>query len=147
MIVTLKTLWVFSLWTEGKIFCFPFHICPQVILGYHCSDEESRVQPRSVLFFGVWSQDLSPDQCERSHCLSEGLPWMQLWIWPGAGLRILILFWQATMALVNEERKNWREKQGESQLRSIHMLFVLETGFGGRGTYTVPLGLTISKQL
>lgn len=27
------------------------------------------------------------------------------------------------------------------------MLFVLETGFGGRGTYTIPLGLTISKQL
>lgn len=27
------------------------------------------------------------------------------------------------------------------------MLFVLETGFGGRVIYTIPLGLIISKQL
>lgn len=35
---------------EGKVSSFLFHICPQVILGHHHSDEKTRVQHQGVCF-------------------------------------------------------------------------------------------------
>lgn len=67
-------------------------------------------------------------------------------LWAGLGLASGLESY-LDRALVKEKRKNWKEEPKVKTTFEAFMVFVLEPGFWGHVTKTIPLDLTVSKLL